>query len=64
MSWSAPNAFVGVAVGAVALVLVLGMANMVRGGSANTSQKLMRWRVGLQFVAILVILGVLWFRGH
>jgi ABC-type nickel/cobalt efflux system permease component RcnA len=53
---------VPVAVGAVAVVLVLGLANMLRGGSANTSQKLMRLRVVLQFVAILVILFVLWWR--
>ena len=53
---------VPVAVGAVAVVLVLGLANMLRGGSTNTSQKLMRLRVILQFVAILVILFVLWWR--
>jgi hypothetical protein len=33
---------------------------MLRGGSANTSQKLMRWRVGLQFVAIVVIMAAIW----
>ncbi|MDP4593096.1 MAG: twin transmembrane helix small protein, partial [Beijerinckiaceae bacterium] len=32
-------------------------------GSPNKSQKFMRWRVGLQFVAIIVIMGVLWARG-
>lgn len=57
------NILISVALGAVALVLFLGLANMVRDGSANTSQKLMRWRVGLQFVAIVVIMGVLWLRG-
>ena len=31
-----------VAIGAVALVLLLGLVNMMRGGSPNTSQKLMR----------------------
>jgi hypothetical protein len=36
------------AVAAVFVVLLLGLANMMRGGSANTSQKLMRWRVILQ----------------
>lgn len=51
-----------VAVGAVAFVLLLGLLNMLRGGSAGTSQKLMRLRVVLQFVAILVILGVAWWR--
>lgn len=45
-----------IAVGAVAVVLLLGLINMFRGGSANTSQKLMRWRVGLQFVAIVVLM--------
>ncbi|MET3890347.1 nitrogen fixation-related uncharacterized protein [Bosea sp. OAE506] len=56
------GSLVPVAVGAVAVVLVLGLANMLRGGSAGTSQKLMRLRVVLQFVAILVILFVLWWR--
>ena len=56
------NALVGVAVFAVFVVLVAGLVNMLRGGSPNLSQKLMRWRVGLQFIAILIILGVLFFR--
>jgi hypothetical protein len=56
------NGLVGVVVAAVFIVLLLGLGNMLRGGSPNISQKLMRWRVGLQFVAILVIVGVLWFR--
>lgn len=56
------SALVPLAVGSVAVVLVLGLINMLRGGSADTSQKLMRLRVILQFVAILVILGVLWWR--
>lgn len=45
-----------IAVGAVLVVLLLGLWNMFRGGSSNTSQKLMRWRVGLQFVAIIVLM--------
>ncbi len=56
------NILISIALGAVALVLVLGLANMLRDGSANTSQKLMRWRVGLQFVAIIVVMSVLWLR--
>ena len=39
-----------------------GLVNMMRGGSPNLSQKLMRWRVGLQFVAVIVILAILYFR--
>ena len=52
-----------IAVGAVAVVLVLGLFNMLRAGNASTAQLLMRWRVGLQFAAILIILAVLYFRG-
>jgi hypothetical protein len=48
------------AIAAVAVVLLLGLANMLRGGSPSTSQKLMRWRVVLQFVAILVIMLTIW----
>jgi hypothetical protein len=55
---------VPIAVGAVALVLVLGLANMLRGGSPNTSQKLMRLRVVLQLVAIIVIMVTIWFMGR
>ena len=58
------GSLVGVAVFAVAVVLVLGLVNMLRGGSSNQSQTLMRWRVGLQFLAILVIVAVLYFRGQ
>ena len=55
---------VPVAIGAVAIVLVLGLVNMMRGGSPNTSQKLMRMRVLLQFVAIVVIMATIWFMGR
>jgi hypothetical protein len=63
MPTTATNFLVAGAVGAVAIVLLLGLVNMMRGGSANLSQVLMRWRVGLQFIAIIIILGVLWLRG-
>jgi uncharacterized membrane protein len=45
---------------AVAIVLALGLINMMRGGSPNRSQKLMRLRVLLQFVAIVVIMATIW----
>jgi cytochrome b subunit of formate dehydrogenase len=44
------------AVAAVVVVLFLGLWNLSRGKSPNTSQKLMRWRVGLQALAIVIIL--------
>jgi hypothetical protein len=53
-----------VAAGAVALVLLLGLINMMRGGSPNTSQKLMRWRVLLQFVAIVIAMIAVWAMGR
>ena len=52
------------AVIAVAIVLVLGLVNMMRGGSPNRSQKLMRLRVLLQFVAIIVIMATIWVMGR
>ena len=59
---SGTNVFVLIATMAVAVVLILGLVNMMKGGSPVTSQKLMRMRVMLQFVAIVVIMGVLWWR--
>ena len=48
------------AVVAVAIVLLLGLVNMMRGGSPNRSQSLMRLRVLLQFVAIVITMIVVW----
>jgi hypoxia induced protein len=53
-----------IAVGAVAIVLLLGLVNMVRGGSPHTSQKLMRLRVLLQFVAIVIAMTAVWAMGR
>lgn len=46
-----------IAVLAVFIVLLLGLRNMMRGTSPNLSQKLMRWRVVLQFCAIVIIVA-------
>ena len=48
-----------IAVIAVFVVLLFGLWTMMQGTSPNLSQKLMRWRVGLQFLAILIILAFL-----
>ena len=53
-----------IAVGAVAFVLLLGLVNMMRGGSPNLSQKLMQWRVLLQFIAIVLAMLTVWAMGH
>ena len=55
------NYLVPLAVAAVAVVLLLGLWNMMRGGSASRSQNLMRWRVLLQFAAIIIMMAGLWF---
>jgi len=55
---------VPIAVMAVAIVLVFGLINMMRGGDSNTSQKLMRARVVMQFVAIIVIMSVIYVTGR
>ena len=62
--WTMSNLAVAIAIGAVAVVLLLGLVNMLRQGAGNRSQTLMRWRVGLQFAAIVVIVIVLWARSH
>jgi len=50
-----------VAIAAVFVVLVLGVVNMMRGTSPNRSQTLMRWRVILQFTAIVIMMAAAYF---
>lgn len=54
---------VPVAIAAVAIVLLFGLVNMMRGGPAETSQRLMRLRVLLQFVALVIIMLTIWLMG-
>lgn len=51
------------AIGAVAIVLLFGLANMMRGGSPHLSQRLMRMRVLLQFIALVIIMLAIWMMG-
>jgi Hypoxia induced protein conserved region len=53
-----------IALAAVAVVLLLGLVNMMRGGSPNRSQQLMRLRVLLQFVAIVITMLAVWAMGR
>ena len=48
---------------AVAVVLVRGLINMLKGGSGNTSNKLMQARVILQALAVFLIMLTLWLTG-
>ena len=52
-----------VIMGAVVLVLVRGLINMMRGGDGNFSNKLMQLRIILQFVAVVLIVAFLWITG-
>ncbi|MCV0394404.1 MAG: twin transmembrane helix small protein [Rhizobiaceae bacterium] len=45
----------------VVIVLIRGLINMMRGGSGNTSNKLMQARVVLQFVAVVLVVLAMWF---
>ncbi|MEM5583367.1 MULTISPECIES: twin transmembrane helix small protein [unclassified Roseibium] len=57
------NILVPIGMAAVAIVLLLGIWNMFRNGPANRSQMLMRWRVGLQFLVLVLVMGGLYFFG-
>jgi Hypoxia induced protein conserved region len=57
-------ALVPLSLAVVAVVLLLGFLNFARGGSPWTSQKLMRWRVLMQFVALVVIMLTIWIMGR
>jgi hypothetical protein len=48
------------ALGAVAIVLALGLWNMVARPRPEVSQTLMRWRVALQFIALCLIMAALY----
>lgn len=50
-----------VAMAAVVIVLFLGLRNMLRNGDGNTSNKLMRLRILFQFIAVLLMVGALYF---
>ena len=60
MSGFMSQILVPVAIGAVAIVLLLGLVNMMRGGSPHLSQRLMRLRVLMQFIALVVIMLTIW----
>ncbi len=64
MNQTIVNIITIVAVGAVAVILFMGLWNMFRGNDQNKSQMLMRARVIAQAVALAVLLGALYFFGR
>ena len=57
---SIPRYLIIASILAVLAVLLAGLWNMLRGTSPNLSQTLMRWRVGLQFLAIVLMMALLY----
>ncbi|QDZ11759.1 twin transmembrane helix small protein [Devosia ginsengisoli] len=60
---TALNIAIALALLFVVIVLGLGLWNMMKGGPGNTSQRLMRLRVAGQAVALILLLGALFFFG-
>jgi predicted membrane protein len=54
-----------VAMIAVVAILMLGIGGFAKGGEFNRkhANRLMRYRIGAQFVAVLLILLFVWLRG-
>ena len=52
-----------IVMGVVALVLIRGLFNMMKGGDPNRSNKLMQLRVLLQAIAVVLIVVTLWLTG-
>lgn len=53
-----------VAIGAVAITLGFGLYSLFRGGAyaRSNSNRLMRLRVGLQAVAVVILLVAIWWK--
>jgi hypothetical protein len=53
-----------IAVLAVLVILMFGIGAFAKGGEFNRkhANKIMRWRIGAQFVAVLIILLFVWLK--
>lgn len=56
----------GAAMGLVLIVLIAGIINLMRTGdqARSRSNKLMRWRVAVQFVAVVLLMAGLWLKNR
>ena len=52
-----------IVMGLVALVLIRGLFNMMKGDNPSLSNKLMQLRVLLQAIAVILIMLTLWLTG-
>ena len=55
---------VAIACLAVVVILTIGIGGFAKGGDFNRkyANKIMRWRIGAQFIAVLLILAFVFFR--
>ena len=60
---TALNIAIALALLFVVIVLGMGLWNMLKGGPGNTSQRLMRLRVAGQAIALVLLMGALFFFG-
>jgi hypothetical protein len=60
---TALNIAIALALLFVVIVLGMGLWNMLKGGPGNTSQRLMRLRVIGQAIALILLMGALFFFG-
>jgi Hypoxia induced protein conserved region len=58
---TALQVLIALVMGAVAISLLYGLRNMMKGGDANLSNKLMQLRILLQFIAVVLIVFAIYF---
>ncbi len=59
-------AFTAIACLAVLAILLFGIATFAKGGEFNkrNANRIMRWRLGVQFVAVVLIVAFAWLRSR
>ena len=65
--FSAPLfAFAAIACLVVLAILLFGIATFAKGGEFNkrNANRIMRWRLGVQFVAVVLIVAFAWLRSR
>jgi hypothetical protein len=55
-----------IACAAVAAILAMGISGFAKSGEAagQRSNRFMRYRIGAQLLAVLIIIGLVWWRGR
>ncbi|GIT90239.1 hypothetical protein JANAI62_02780 [Jannaschia pagri] len=51
---------------AVVVILLVGIGGFAKGGEFNAKHgnRMMRWRLVAQFIAVVLLLGFVWLRGR